>query len=564
MRINGHAHIFNLQTVLSAEAISIIVNRLRGIGIPDLIADAVEGLLEDQLDHPEYLNERELLARFVKRITESAAFSSIAGLPAEVRVLGGGSTSSLGVRALEAVLNRISEALGTPDGIGKRAVDVYQTLRIAMQPDIPRVASRLLAHLGPDDALVALMMDISSPSEPDRDRLNFARQIQGTRDAVLALPGRVLPFIAVNPARADHFAIMRRAIEDQGFLGVKLYPSLGYELLTDEIRNVLDYCRREDVPITIHTSATGFKKDDASAQFCHPRHWEQLLLPGDPLRVCFAHCGGWGGFCRIEQDQVEWAEKILDFMDRYQGAYADVSYHVGQMRSPEEENVYFDTLRALIDGPKGGRIVFGTDSWLLRLAIDDALYWTYFERHLGAARLDRISRDAPAAFLGLPLNGSAPRQNIRRHLDFLEEHAAEVGSTPAAWVRAASSASWTIIRRDSAWSINNWAHRITYSYFRDQLPRTVPQGDFVEAGPIRLRQLEYMRRDAGGPSKRVIEGKSLELMSLCARHAQPEFGHDSNSILDGLKRVLADPNLTIAEIGGVVDASYRFTPEGVL
>ncbi|MEX2584649.1 MAG: amidohydrolase family protein [Gemmatimonadota bacterium] len=563
MRINAHAHIFNLQTVLSAEAISILVNRLRGIGIPEVIAGAVEDLLEEQLDRPEYLNERELLASFVQKITESAGFGSIAGLPAEVRVLGGGATSGLSIRALEAVLNGISDALGSPEGIGKKPVDVFQTLRIAMQPDIPRVASKLLSHLGPDDALVALMMDITSTPEGERDRLNFGKQIRGTMDAVLAMPGRVLPFIAVNPARSDHFRIMERAIEEQGFLGVKLYPSLGYELLTDEIRAVLAYCRREEVPITIHTSAKGFRRDVASADFCHPRHWASLLEPDDPLRVCFAHCGGWGGFCGLDEDQVEWSDRILDFMGNYKGVYADLSYHVDQMRSPADEDAYFNALRALIDGPKGDRILFGTDSWLLRLSIDDALYWTYFEHHLGTARLDRISRDAPAAFLGLPLNGAAPGKNVRRHLDFLEAHATAVGAMPAAWVREASGASWSLVRRDTSWSTNNWAHRITYSYLRDQLPSTVPQGDFQEAGPIRLRQLQYFRRDAGGPSERIVEGKSLELMSLCVRHAQPELGHDEASILEALVRVLGDPNLTIAEVGASVDAFYRFTPEVV-
>ncbi|HUG41557.1 MAG TPA: amidohydrolase family protein [Longimicrobiales bacterium] len=563
MRINGHAHIFNLQTVLSAEAIAIMVNRLRRIGIPDLVADAVEELLEEQLDHPEYLNERELLARFVRKMTESAAFDAVAGLPAEVRVLGGGSTSGLTVRALEAVLNRISEALADVDGVGKRAVDVFQTLRIAMQPDIPRVASKLLSHLGPDDALVALMMDITATPEGERDRLNFRRQIRGTMDAVLAHPGRVLPFIAVNPARSDHFRVMERAIEEQGFLGVKLYPSLGYQLVTDEIRAVLRFCRDRDVPITIHTSAGGFRRDAGSADFCHPRHWAALLEDDDPLRVCFAHCGGWGGFCGQDPDQVEWADRILAYMEDYPGVYADISYHVDQMRSAALETAYFDALRTLIDGDRGDRIVFGTDSWLLRLSIDDALYWTYFEHHLGKDRLDRIARDVPAAFLGLPLDGSPPRENIARHLRFLEAHAAEVGAAPAPWVRDASDATWAVIRRDTSWSLNNWAHRLTYSYLQDQLPATVPRGDFAEAGPIRLRQLQYFRQRARGPSARVIEGKALELMHMSARHGQPEPGHDDASILAALQGVLGDPDLTVAEVGASVDAFYRFAPETV-
>lgn len=561
MFINGHAHIFNLQTVLTDEAIVIMANRLRRVGFPDFVVDAVESLLQRQLDHPEYLTEEELLVRFVGAMGRTDAFRSVADLPLDVRVLGD-SPGELGVRAMEALLDRISEWVARTDGPGKSPKDVFQTLRVSMQPDIPRVARKLLAHLGPDDALVALMMDITTEGENERDRLNFRRQIRGTQEAVLAFPGRVLPFIAVNPLRADHFDLMRQAVMEQGFLGVKLYPSLGYKLDTDDMRRVLDFCRDEDVPITIHTTSSGFNKNDTTAQYCHPAHWVDLLEPGDPLRVCFAHCGGWGGLCGQVHDQVEWAEQIFSFMDTYTGVYADISYHVTQMLgAPAVEQAYVDALTALVDGPRGDRIVFGTDSWLLRLNMDDALYWRYFRTALGEDRFGKVAGDVPKAFLGLPLNGAEPRANIRRHLEFLEAHAGEVGAPPAAWVREASSASFTVVRRSWAWTLNNWAHRITFSYLRDQFPRPVRDQDFEDCGPVRLRQLAYFTRTARGPSKRVLEGKALELMAMCTRFAVPEAGHDNDSIAETLKQALGDPNRTVAEVGATVDALYLFSPE---
>ncbi len=561
MFINGHAHIFNLQTVLTDEAIVIMVNRLRRVGFPDFVVDSVQDLLQKQLDHPEYLTEDELLVRFVEGMGRTAAFRDLAGLPLDVRVLGGG-TGDLGVRALEALLDRISDWVARTDGPGKSPKDVFQTLRVALQPDIPRVAKKLLAHLGPDDALVALMMDITSENEGERDHLNFRRQIRGTQQAVLAFPGRVLPFIAVNPRRADHFALMRQAVMEEGFLGVKLYPSLGYELATDDMRKVLDFCREEDVPITIHTSAGGFKKDETTAQYCHPSHWEHLFKTDDDLRVCFAHCGGWGGLSGQLQDQVEWAEQIFAFMDRYPGVYADISYHVDQMQGPPAvEEAYVQALKALVDGPRGDRIVFGTDSWLLRLNMDDALYWRYFQEALGEDRFRKVASDVPRAFLGLPLDGGQPRANISRHLAFLEEHAGEVGAPPAGWVREASSASFIVVRRASDWTLNNWAHRITFSYLRDQFDRPVREQDFPECGPVRLRQLAYFKRSARGPGKKVLEGKTLELMAMCGGYAVPETGHDNDTIAAALKEALADPNRTVAQVGATVDALYLFSPE---
>lgn len=561
MFINGHAHIFNLQTVLTDEAIVIMVNRLRGVGFPDFVVDAVQDLLQKQLDHPEYLTEDELLVRFVEAMGRTAAFRNIAGLPLEIRVLGTGS-GELGVRAMEALLDRISDWVARTDGPGKSPKDVFQTLRVALQPDIPRVAKKLLAHMGPDDALVALMMDITSEAEGERDRLNFRRQIRGTQEAVLAFPGRVLPFVAVNPRRPDHFDLLRQAVMEEGFLGVKLYPSLGYELDTDDMRRVLDFCREEDVPITIHTSAGGFNKDETTAQYCHPAHWEDLFEDGDTLRVCFAHCGGWGGLSGQVHDQVEWAEQIFAFMDRYPAVYADISYHVDQMLgAPAVEEAYLAALQALVDGPRGERIVFGTDSWLLRLNMDDALYWRYFRLALGEDRFRKVASDVPRAFLGLPRDGAEPRANIRRHLTFLEERSGEVGAPPASWVREGSSASFTVVRRASDWTLNNWAHRITFSYLRDQFERPVNDQDFPECGPVRLRQLQYFKRSARGPSKKVLEGKTLELMTMCGRYAVPEADHDTDSIAQTLKDALADPDRTVAQVGATVDALYLFSPE---
>lgn len=68
MHINVHAHVFTLRTVLSSDAIRVITQRLRDRGVPDLLVDAVEGLLETLLDRPENLDERQILARLLAEL----------------------------------------------------------------------------------------------------------------------------------------------------------------------------------------------------------------------------------------------------------------------------------------------------------------------------------------------------------------------------------------------------------------------------------------------------------------------------------------------------------------
>ncbi|HEX2166617.1 MAG TPA: amidohydrolase family protein [Longimicrobiales bacterium] len=565
MFINGHAHIFTLQSVLSRHAITIMAGRLRRMGLHDFIVDAVEELLDAQLDRPEYLVEDELLVRFMRAIARSASFQNLAAsvqLPVEVRLLSG-AADQLEVRAMRAALDRLSSWIDSNDGPGKSPFDVFETLRIAMQPTIPRVADKLLAHLGPDDAIVALMMDIVAENESDRDRRNFLGQIRGTTDAVLARPGRVLPFIAVNPHRADHFDIMRRAIEEQGFVGVKLYPSLGYEMNTPAIRNVIAYCRTEDVPITIHCTATGFARDAESAGYSHPKHWLDLFTaPGDTLRVCFAHCGGWGGFCGEEADQIEWAETILSYMDEHPNVFADLSYHVEMMAlGGAAETAYFTALKELLAGPHAHRIIFGTDSWLVRLNIDDAAYWSYFRTMCTPAEFALLAGTTPRRFLGIPATGAPAAANIARHIEFLERHADQVGSAPAQWVRDLSTATWSITRGDSTWSRNNYAHVAAYNYFKTQIPPRLRGTGFDDCGLLRLRQLDYFGSGAR-PSDTKLKGVSRNLMTQCEAYGGiAEGSYTSGSIQPLLIQLLADGDRALADVGGSLDAFYLFAPE---
>ena len=565
MRINGHAHVFTLQSVLSAEAISIMVGRLRRLLLRDFVVEAVEKLLTEQLDRPEYLVEDELLVRFMEAMAESGSFKELLRgqiLPVEVRLLGTRGTS-LEVRAMRAALDRLSSWIDANDGPGKSPFDVFETLRIAMQPSIPRVAGKLLSHLAPDDAIVALMMDIVAPDEVERDRRNFLGQIRGTMDAVIANPGRVLPFVAVNPTRPDHFEIMKRAIEDQGFLGVKLYPSLGYEMTTAPMKKVLDYCRDEDLPIVIHTSSTGFNKDAVTAQFAHPKHWAGLFRPGDTLRVSFAHCGGWGGFCGQEAHQVEWADRILSYMDDHPNVYADLSYHVDMMvRGGDAEKAYFRALKKLLTTARGERIIFGTDSWLVRLNIDDAAYWAYFQSKLTKAEFAQIAGAAPSRFLGLPADGENARGNVVRHVRWLEAHADRVGAEPASWVREMSAVSWQAVRTDPGWTANNRAHVAAYNYFLSQIPPRLRSTGFTDAGELRLVQLDYFAGAGGRPSDRALSGNARNLVSHCAAYGGvPESGYDHDAIKKKLVELLGDGTRTLAATAGSIDAMFRFSTE---
>lgn len=572
MRINGHAHIFNLQTVLTEEAIAIIVGRLRRNGYADFILDAVQALLEEQLLRPEYLSEDELLRRFLAKIAGSAPFRSLlqsgGSLPVQISLLGTG-VESLTIDTLKAALDSLSTAFDPKGGVGKGIFNLFETLRLAMRSDIVGVADALLDQLQPDDALVALMMDIVAKPEKPRDTANFKAQLAGTAAAALARPGRILPFVAVNPNRPDHFDVMCRAIEESGFLGVKLYPSLGYEVTTDAMLEVLGYCEREEVPVLVHSSAGGFYKSAATAQYSHPKHWEQLVGAHPDLRVCFAHCGGWGGFSGQVAEHRPWWEAIVALMDAYPNIYADLAYHVDMMASASSESPYFAELEALLAHPvRGTRMIFGTDSWLVRMAITENAYWRYFETKLTPARFAQIAEAAPMRFLGLPVNDTdQPRRNVRRHVDWLAARADRVGAEPTAWVRKLTDAAFAPVRGNPRWLQNNRANQFFHHFFRyevKQIPSTYHAGGFEEFGKLRLRQLAYWTKghEPDAMFEQRCRGNAAKLdQFFTSNGARYEGSYDSATAIEKLREIFRDGERLVPDAGAAVDAIYLFATE---
>lgn len=572
MFVNAHAHVFNLQTVLTEEAITILVGRLRRYGVHEAILEGLGDFLWAQLLRPEHLTEEALLRRFLRAITSTAAFrqfaDGLAGLPVEVQLLGTAG-DALAVDVLRAALDKLSRLLGDDDAATPSVFDLYETLRLVMQPAVVDVADRLLAPLGPDDVLVALMMDIVAVPEQARDRANFLAQLKGTSEAAVLRPGRLLPFVAVNPLRTDHFDHLETAVMRLGFVGVKLYPSLGFDVGSPEIRRVLAYCVEHDVPVLVHATRGGFFRSEATRDFSDPARWRPLLDAFPDLRVCFAHFGGWGGFSGQVPEQAAWADTILALMRAHAGVYTDLSFHVEMMPDAAASAAYFDALRALLaDGVAGTRILFGTDGWLVRMRVTEAAYWACFREALSAAEFRQIAAQAPRAFLGLPdAAGRGMRPNVARHVAFLEANRARAGAVPAAWVGTVSDAVFMPVRGTPGWSPNHRAHVLTYQFVRfetSDLPPALRGLTFAGAAPVRLRQLAYYTKDHGDPDLYAQARRATALkLDAFLRHngAVYEGDYSREDVVRLVDRLLDDGDRTLAEFAAAVDALYLFASE---
>ena len=561
MRINGHAHIFNLHTVLTRHAVKIMVDRVRRQRVPDFVAEALERFLNEQVKTPEYLVEEELLDRFLRYIASTKSFQKFAkqtaDLPVEVRILGDGLRAAR-IGLLRDILTRLSAWFDEGADSDTTIADVFETLRLAMKADVVGVAAAVLEDMRDDDGLVALMMDITSERTHAEDEVKFLAQLAGTADAATAFPGRVFPFVAVNTRRPKHFDLMREAIERRGFVGVKLYPSLGVPVDSQAMMAVYEYCAANELPILMHCTLTGFVESAATAELSNPERWWPILDRWPELYVCFAHTGGLaqGVLTPGGPTGSQWPAVIEQLMLSYENVYCDLAYHVDQMVSPKLEEYYLAWIRRLLgDEILRDRVMFGTDVWLVRLSMTDRAYWTWFERNLTAAEQDVVMTRAPAGFLGLPLDGRPMRQNIARLVEALKVRPS-VGGEPPAWLRALHA--WTISRVNPTWSPNNHAHRIAFGFFRGYMTGAQRQLPFDEAAALRLRQLSYWP----GARKEDFDAIAQTLFIYCTgSQGALEGDYRQNEAIGKLRELLADGEKTLADTGATIDAIFRFPTE---
>lgn len=440
MRINVHAHTFNLRAVRSRFALDVLRRRLEHEIEPRWLGRAVGKAVDDVLSAVEDFNDEALARSLSDRLARRLL--SILGGDQEAldRFLGGEEADApLDVRnALAGLLDglagdRVDRVFDWlvgrfrrhPDFRRNDLYDALQTLRIAGLPSIQRVTDWLMDQVPADAGVVPLTLDITDGGD---DGEGFRQQLEETSRTVLAYPGRVLPFVFVHPRREGHLEIMRRALTERGFVGVKLYPSLGYDVTSDAMLEVYRESVRLGAPLLQHTNKGGFVVSEDSFRQADPVRWRPILERDEfaDLKICFAHFGGGGQVTVRPLSATSWAAVILEMMRGHPGVFADVSFHRKPMDSDAEAGRYFANLTDwLADPVTGERILFGTDFWLIRPRLSEASHWRFYEDGLTGDQMEQMATANTHRFLGLPPAGMSPA--VSRYVQFIADNLDAVG-----------------------------------------------------------------------------------------------------------------------------------------
>jgi predicted TIM-barrel fold metal-dependent hydrolase len=308
-----------------------------------------------------------------------------------------------------------------------KGIKTLETLDL-MRKDVYGVAEQLISEMKKANIILStpLMVDLVNAFFNVKPAIPYRYQVQLVSDIALKYPGQVMPFIMFDPRRRSVTELIKTALEEMGFLGVKMYPSLGYHpdpssILNDaEVNHVLDdiyeYCEERSIPITAHCSRVGAICVDLlcikelAFNLCQPSAWEGVLKRYPTLNLNFAHFGGDHDFLEQDNNTESWSRDIQRLIKEFENTYTDISFHNVALNK-RTSTKYFNILtRLLDDGITKERIIFGTDWPMARYSWREREYVEAFHK-LPQDMLNRIAFQNPLNFL---FPGKKLPQRIRK------------------------------------------------------------------------------------------------------------------------------------------------------
>ncbi len=257
------------------------------------------------------------------------------------------------------------------------------------------------------------------------------------------------------------FLPVRYAIERGGFLGVKLYPPVGFRPIGNgvngqnasgmehlppgmgpkldvELMKLYRYCVANDVPIMAHVGeANAF--DERFKRFAHPDNWGQVLSqPGlSGLRLSLGHLGIPEGVDTKKKKltpgdiQNGWAWSAMKVMRVFPNVYADLANAKVNPEDRRLARVDAEILKHLLKDATlrrllSERLMFGTDFFMNTLfrkdfdEYDETVHDALRSLGLGETFFEGFFSGNALRFLGVA--GPAPTRALTRLRKFYDGH----------------------------------------------------------------------------------------------------------------------------------------------
>lgn len=282
------------------------------------------------------------------------------------------------------------------------------------------------------DLIVAHLIDYDWPiGDAQPTRTGLAEQVRLMEEMSVVTGGRVHCFAPYDPFKEvafqvgqsaeSPFALVKDAVENRGFIGVKLYPPMGFaalgnaglpagfwegswipkQMLTPDLGPRLDtalaalygWCRQNDVAIMAHTNLSNGPSDKFE-NLVAAKYWKIAVDAFPGLRVNFGHFGETDPVLDGGGTALQFARLMTSAPGSGENLFADSAYFSEILtRPPALEARLAELYRATAgkgDAALAQRLMYGTD-WEMIIVEGGATedYLARFEQIF--ASLDRTS-----------------------------------------------------------------------------------------------------------------------------------------------------------------------------
>jgi predicted TIM-barrel fold metal-dependent hydrolase len=347
-------------------------------------------------------------------------------------------------------------AAGGEEGIGDTVDAARRGIRWAKMFARSRLdqAADLVRTFGDQvDLFTPLLVDLGTGLGDQAKTSNREQMVLYEKISRLSMKGR-LPgqgkahfhfFIGFDPLRElrarqvgdieTPLDLVKTAVGTYGFVGVKVYPPMGWRpsgneawgpidtteaaMLDEIVIDLAEWCAADDVPITAHGNRSNYADPHyEQAEYGSPAQWRKVLERCPGLHLNLGHFGG----ASKNWTRTGWPWQIAQAMHDFPGLRADVGNH----RIDDEALVeaYFAMLVAMRGDPSTAavteRLMYGTD-WFMEAIHPQPerfleSYRAAYDRHLGdPAATARFMGGNALGFLGFddPDNKNAVRLRAR-------------------------------------------------------------------------------------------------------------------------------------------------------
>ncbi len=250
----------------------------------------------------------------------------------------------------------------------------------------------------------------------------YIEQLRELADLKKTFPETVLPFVHLDPRRPGMVDILKTCVEDWGFSGIKIYPSVGYFPYDTRLNPVYEYAENHHLPVIAHCSPynpthnkgwpweikkllTGSKipldintcnRKRLCSNFANPLNYKFVMEDFKNLKICLAHWGSeyfWTRFLEHPEDKTNWMIVIKEMMEQHKNLYADISYTLNNQD-------LFPLLKVLLsDTNIQSQVLFGSDYYMVEFEATERRFSIDLRGYLGEDLFKTIAVDNPKQFL---------------------------------------------------------------------------------------------------------------------------------------------------------------------